>query len=179
MSRIGKMPVALPDGVSAELKGDLIVVKGGKGSLDIKKPKLLSVEVENGVITIKRSGETRQERALHGLTRALVNNMVLGVSKGFTRELVVKGVGYRAEMKGKVLHMQLGFSHPVVFPLPEGITAEVDNKTKIKILGISKQSVGQVAANIRALRPPEPYGGKGVRYSDEVIKRKEGKSGAK
>lgn len=179
MSRIGKMPVSLVDGVTAEVKDGVITVKGSKGSLNIEKPKILSVEVEDGNIIIKRNGETRQERAVHGLTRALINNMVVGVSKGFSKELVVKGVGYRAEMKGKVLHMQLGFSHPVVFSLPEGITVAVEDRTKIKVSGISKQKVGQVSANIRSIRPPEPYGGKGIRYSDEVIKRKEGKSGAK
>lgn len=180
MSRIGRKPVALPDKVKVAVENGFVKVDGPKGSLSMKSPPMIEVVVGDGVVEAKRPNDSREARALHGLARALINNMVTGVSQGFTRELEVHGVGYRAEVKGKTLNMALGFSHPVEFPIPEGITAAVDDKrTKITLSGIDKQLLGATAAKIRSFRPPEPYGGKGVRYSDEIVRRKEGKSGSK
>ncbi len=177
MSRIGKKPVELPDGVKVSLSGGELKVEGKKGKLSMTPHTMMKVNVGDKVVTIERPDESREAKSLHGLTRALIANMVHGVSTGYERKLLVKGVGYRAETKGKNLNMQLGFSHAVEFPLPEGVTAQVNDRTEIVLSSIDKQLLGQTAAKIRAIRPPEPYGGKGIRYSDEVVKKKEGKSG--
>jgi large subunit ribosomal protein L6 len=153
-------------------------VKGSKGSLTLTVDPVLSVAVDDGVVTVERENDERASRARHGLTRALLNNMVVGVSEGFTKELNLVGVGYRAALKGKQLELQVGFSHPVVVDMPEGITFEVPEPTKIIVSGIDKQQVGQVAADIRAVRPPEPYKGKGIRYVGEYVVRKAGKAAA-
>ncbi|HKZ24499.1 MAG TPA: 50S ribosomal protein L6 [Acidimicrobiia bacterium] len=177
MSRIGKMPVPLPTGVTVAVDGRHITVKGPKGSLSRTIHSAVSVTVDDGTLSVSRSDEQRQSRAVHGLTRALVANMVKGVTDGFRRELQIAGVGYRAVLKGQNLELALGFSHSVPFPAPEGITFEVPEPTRVIVHGFDKELVGQVAANLRDLRPPEPYKGKGIRYSDERIRRKAGKAG--
>jgi len=178
MSRIGKMPIELPKGVNVDIKGSEVVVKGSKGSLSQFIPEGMEVKVENNVLQVERPNDERQNRALHGLTRALINNMVLGVSEGFTRKLVVEGVGYRAEMKGKNLVLNVGYSHPVEMVPPPNIEFNVENRGKdITVTGIDKQVLGEVCANIRKTRPPEPYKGKGIRYEDEHVRRKAGKAG--
>lgn len=180
MSRIGRKPVSLPDKVKVVVENGFVKVEGPKGKLSMRPHHLIQVNVTENVVECMRPNDSREARALHGLTRALVNNMVVGVSEGFKRELEIQGVGYRAELKGQSLTMSLGFSHPVEFPLPEGVAAVVDDKrTKVTLTSIDKQLLGATAAKIRSFRPPEPYGGKGVRYSDEVVRRKEGKSGGK
>lgn len=178
MSRIGKAPVELPAGVETEYGDDVVVVKGPKGSLSQDLDPRISVSVEDGVLTVSRTSDDREVRALHGLYRALIANMVVGVSVGYSKELQAVGVGYRGALKGSTLELQVGFSHPVTIEAPEGITFEVPEPTKFIISGIDKQLVGQVAANIRAVRPPEPYKGKGIRYVDEYVRRKAGKAGA-
>ena len=175
MSRIGKMPVSLPSGVEVSVSGQSVSVKGPKGTLQREFHEKVTVAVEDGQAVVTRVDETREARALHGLSRALLANMVTGVSDGFRRELEIIGVGYRAALKGSNLEMQLGFSHSVPFAAPAGITFEVPEQTKIVISGIDKEQVGQVAANIRSFRPPEPYKGKGVKYKGERILRKEAK----
>ena len=178
MSRIGKLPVELPAGVSASIEeGNVLKVKGPKGELTQKFNCDMEIKIEGNVITVARPSDNKQHRALHGLTRALIANMVHGVSQEFAKELEIVGVGYRAQMKGKDLVLSMGFSHPVEIPQPEGITFEVPNPNSIIVKGIDKQRVGQVAANIRKVREPEPYKGKGIKYKDEFIRRKEGKSG--
>lgn len=177
MSRIGKMPLTLPAGVEVEVSGQSVQVKGPKGTLAADFSERVSVSVEDGVAAVTREDDSREARALHGLTRALLANMVTGVSAGYTKSLEIVGVGYRAVLKGKDLEMQLGFSHPVNITAPEGISFEVPEPTKVLVSGIDKQKVGQVAANIRKLRPPEPYKGKGVRYTGEYVRRKAGKAG--
>ena len=180
MSRIGKSPVEMPDGVKANINKQEVSIEGPKGQLTMTVHPKISVKSEDGVLKVSRPDDTRQSRSLHGLTRSLINNMVQGVHKGYTRGLEIQGVGYRAEAKGKELHLALGFSHPVIYPLPEGIKAVVDgSRTKITLEGIDKQLIGATAAKIRSFRPPEPYRGKGVRYANEVVRRKEGKSAAK
>ena len=178
MSRIGKAPIDLPSGVDAKVDGSHVEVSGSKGSLDLTMDQRLSASVDDGVLTVSRSDDERETRALHGLTRALLNNMVVGVSEGYRKELQAVGVGYRAALQGKQLTLQVGFSHPVQLEAPAGIDFEVPEPTKIIVTGIDKQQVGQVAANIRAVRPPEPYKGKGIRYVDEYVRRKAGKAGA-
>jgi large subunit ribosomal protein L6 len=178
MSRIGKAPIVLPSGVDAKVDGSHVEVSGSKGSLDLTMDQRLSASVDDGVLTVSRSDDERETRALHGLTRALLNNMVVGVSEGYRKELQAVGVGYRAALQGKQLTLQVGFSHPVQLEAPAGIDFEVPEPTKIIVTGIDKQQVGQVAANIRAVRPPEPYKGKGIRYVDEYVRRKAGKAGA-
>ena len=175
MSRVAKSPVQLPKGVEIKLDGQKVAVKGGKGSLEHEVHELVEVSVEDGVASVKPRQESQQAWALAGTTRALLNNMVTGVSEGFERKLQLLGVGYRAQAQGKVLNLTLGFSHPVAYELPEGITVETPSQTEIVIKGVDKQLVGQVAANVRAFRPPEPYKGKGVRYADEQVRRKEAK----
>ena len=178
MSRIGKSPIPVPSGVEITLSGDDVTVKGPKGTLSHTLPEAISIEIQDGSITIDRTDEERQSRALHGLTRSLVNNMVVGVSEGFRKDLEIIGVGYRANAKGpSKLELALGFSHPVTVEAPDGITFDVPEPTKIGVIGIDKQAVGQVAAEIRAHRKPEPYKGKGVRYVGERVVRKAGKAG--
>jgi large subunit ribosomal protein L6 len=177
MSRVGKKPIPLPSGVDVKIDGPRVAIKGSKGTLERTFPDRVSIAHENGALSVTREDDERESRALHGLSRALLNNMVVGVSEGFRRELNIVGVGYRAILKGNDLELQLGFSHPVKFSAPSGITFEVPEPTKVFISGIDKEAVGQVAADIRALRPPEPYKGKGIRYSDEVVRRKAGKAG--
>jgi len=180
MSRIGKMPIEIPDKVKISISGPTVKVEGPKGKLEKSfVPPDVTIEQSGKILNVVPKTQERTHRALQGLTRSLLNNMVLGVTKGFTRELEINGVGYRAEVSGKVLTMTLGYSHPVVFPLPEGISAAVDAKqVKITLSGIDKELLGQTAANLRAKKPPEPYKGKGIKYAEEKIRRKEGKAGA-
>ncbi|MCU0474631.1 MAG: 50S ribosomal protein L6 [Anaerolineae bacterium] len=181
MSRVGKKIITLPAKVDFKIDGREVFVKGPKGELKHTLPETMSVSQENGSVQVERASDSRTDRALHGLTRALVSNMVTGVSTGFRRTLIIEGTGYSAEMRGKQLVMKLGYSHEIPVPAPEGISFEVPTDRKGTVLhidGIDKQVVGQVAADIRKLRPPEPYKGKGVRYSDEIVRRKAGKSGA-
>jgi len=178
MSRIGKAPIELPSGVELATEGNVVVVKGPKGSLSQEIDPRVSLSIDDGVVSVVRSNDDREVRALHGLYRALIANMVIGVSTGYSKELQAVGVGYRGALKGNTLELQVGYSHPVAIEAPEGITFEVPEPTKFIISGIDKQLVGQVAANIRAVRPPEPYKGKGIRYVDEYVRRKAGKAGA-
>ncbi|MDJ0791381.1 MAG: 50S ribosomal protein L6 [Acidimicrobiia bacterium] len=177
MSRIGNAPIELPGGVEVKVAGDAVEVKGPKGSLTQSIDARLSVSVDDGVVTVAREDDERQTRALHGLTRALLANMVTGVSDGYSKELSIVGVGYRAALKGSALELQVGYSHPVNIDAVDGVTFEVPEPTRIIVGGIDKQKVGQVAADIRAVRPPEPYKGKGIRYVDEYVRRKAGKAG--
>lgn len=180
MSRIGKMPISLPAGVEVTLgDGNLVTVKGPKGSLTQKLSDKMTLSKEDGVINVTRPNDEKENRALHGLTRTLLNNMVVGVTEGYKKELDVNGVGYRVAKEGKKLTMNIGYSHPVVVEETEGITIEAPTPNKIIISGIDKQKVGQFAAEVRGKRPPEPYKGKGIKYTDEVIRRKEGKTGVK
>ena len=180
MSRIGKKEISVPKGVEVKQDGDAVLVKGPKGSLKTPIVSGISVSVENNVVKFERKDEERKTRAFHGLMRALVANNVKGVSEGFKKELDIVGVGYRAEVKGKEVVFQLGYSHPVKFAIPEGIDIAVDAKTgHITVSGIDRQKVGQTAAEIRGLREPDPYKGKGIKYSDEVIRRKAGKAAGK
>jgi large subunit ribosomal protein L6 len=175
MSRIANNPVALPSGVEIKIDGQHISVKGGKGSMEMDVHSDVEVKQEDNVLTFTARSASKQARALSGTMRALVNNMVVGVSDGFERRLQLQGVGYRAQAQGKKLNLQLGFSHPVEYDLPEGVSAETPSQTEIVISGMDNQLVGQVSAEIRAFRPPEPYKGKGVRYVDERVRRKEAK----
>ena len=178
MSRIGKLPVAVPSGVDVAIDGAHVTVKGPKGTLSHTVAAPIVVEKGDGVLDVKRPDDERQSRALHGLTRTLVNNMVVGVTEGYEKKLEIVGVGYRVLSKGPTqLEFQLGYSHPITFNAPEGITFTVDGPTKLGVQGIDKQLVGEVAANIRKLRKPEPYKGKGVRYAGEQVRRKVGKAG--
>ena len=180
MSRIGRKPVALPAGVEVKVDGNNVVtVKGPKGELQEQISKLLKVEVSDGTLTVTRDNDDKTNRSQHGLARTLINNMVVGVTNGFEKKLQLVGVGYRAEKQGKKLVMNLGYSHPVIMEDPEGITTECPSATDIVVKGIDKAYVGNYAANIRKWREPEPYKGKGIKYVDEVIRRKEGKTGAK
>ncbi len=177
MSRIGKKPIELPDKVKLNISGDgAINVEGPKGKLAWTLPKQIKARMDGKNVVFERSDETRQVRALHGLSRALISNMVTGVSAGFVKDLEIQGVGFKAAVQGKVLNLSLGFSHPILFPIPEGLKITVTDNTKIKVEGIDKHLVGQAAADIRAYYPPEPYKGKGVRYAGEQIIRKEGKT---
>jgi large subunit ribosomal protein L6 len=175
MSRVANNPVVLPSGVEVKLNGQEISVKGSKGALDFSIHQAVEVKQEENVLRFAARDGAQKSRALAGTTRALVNNMVTGVSAGWERKLQLIGVGYRAQAQGKKLNLTLGFSHPVEYELPEGITVETPSNTEVVIRGIDKQQVGQVAAEIRAFRPPEPYKGKGVRYADEQVRRKEAK----
>jgi large subunit ribosomal protein L6 len=177
MSRIGKMPVEVPSGVDVSVNGTTVKVKGSKGELVREFSERVSFELSDGVLTVARVDDTRESRALHGLSRALLANMVSGVAEGFAKTLEIHGVGYRAAMKGSSIELQVGFSHPVVVDPPDGITFDVPEPTRIEIRGIDKEQVGQVAADIRKVRPPEPYKGKGIRYSGEKVRRKAGKAG--
>jgi large subunit ribosomal protein L6 len=178
MSRVGRMPVAVPGGVQINIDGSLVKVKGPKGELQRMFSPLIGIALENGQVTITRNSDAAAERALHGTTRAVLANMIHGVSSGFTTILEVEGVGYRAELSGKNLMLYVGYSHPVEFPPPAGISFEVELKTRqIKVMGFDKEAVGQTAADIRKVRPPEPYHGKGIRYAGERVRRKAGKAG--
>ena len=179
MSRIGKLPVKIPSGVECKMDGVSFRVKGPKGQLQRDFHPNMKVEIDGGEIRVVRPTDGRLDRSLHGLTRTLVNNMVVGVTEGFSKKLSIVGVGYKVELKGKDLFLNLGYSHPITYPAPEGISFEVDSKANtIEIKGIDKQKVGQAAAEIREFRLPEPYKGKGVMYSDERIRRKAGKAAA-
>jgi large subunit ribosomal protein L6 len=177
MSRIGRKPIDIPSGVEVKLEGNVITVKGPKGTLTKTLHKDMTVSVDGNVITVTRPSDEKQHKALHGLTRTLVANMVEGVSKGFSKELEVQGVGYRAAKQGKDLNLTLGYSHPVIMSETDGISIEVPAPNKIIVSGPDKQAVGQFAAIIREKRPPEPYKGKGIRYVGEYVQRKEGKAG--
>ncbi len=177
MSRVGNMPVTVPSGVDVDIKGSLVTVKGSKGELSRQFTDRVDFEVEDGVITVKRPDDSRESKALHGLSRTLLANMVEGVSEGFQKELEIRGVGYRAALKGKNIELQVGFSHSVTIEAPEGVTFEVPEPTRIVVSGIDKEKVGQVAADMRKVRPPEPYKGKGIRYVGEYVRRKAGKAG--
>ncbi len=178
MSRIGRLPVEVPQGVDVQIKGSHVRVKGPKGELEHTFPAAMKISADQGVITVERPSDERTHRSLHGMTRALINNMVVGVSKGFEKILEVNGVGYRAEMNGKNLLLHVGYSHPVEVTPPEGIAFEADARTRqVKVIGFDKTLVGQIAADIRKIRPPEPYKGKGIKYLDETIRRKAGKAG--
>jgi len=177
MSRIGKLPIPVPSGVDVTIDGQQISVKGPKGTLAHTIAEPITVEREDGILAIKRPDDERRNRALHGLTRSLVNNLVVGVTDGYEKKLEIHGVGYRVQLKGSDLEFSLGFSHPVKVTPPEGITFLVEAPTRFSVQGIDKQRVGEVAANIRKLRKPDPYKGKGVRYAGEKIRRKVGKTG--
>ncbi|MBR4232225.1 MAG: 50S ribosomal protein L6 [Oscillospiraceae bacterium] len=178
MSRIGRAPITIPAGVDVTMaEGNVITVKGPKGTLERKLNPQISVEIENGVINVKRPDDEKQSRSLHGLNRTMIANMITGVTQGFSKELEVNGVGYRAAKEGTNLVLNIGYSHQVTIPEENGITIDVPNPNKIVINGIDKQAVGQFAADVRKRRPPEPYKGKGIKYVDEVIRRKEGKTG--
>ena len=178
MSRIGKIPVLVPAGVDVKLNGSDISVKGPKGELSYSFSKNLKISQTDEGIVVERPNDERENRSLHGLTRTLINNMIIGVTEGYVKTLELQGVGYRASLKGKSLEMTLGFSHPVKVDPPEGIEFECPETTLIHVKGIDKQLVGQVAADVRSYRPPEPYKGKGIRYQGEHVRRKEGKAGA-
>jgi large subunit ribosomal protein L6 len=176
VSRIGKLPIAIPAGVKVSVDASGIRVEGPKGKLQAGVPSGVSVKVDGNSMRVERANEERKIRALHGLTRKLIANMAQGVSVGFSRVLDINGVGYRAEVKGQEIHMTLGYSHPVVFPLPQGVTAAVERQIIITLSGADRQMLGETAAKIRMLRPPEPYKGKGIKYREEFIKRKAGKA---
>ena len=177
MSRVGSNPIELPQGVQVDVSSREVNVKGPKGALSVSFDDRISVAVEDGVVSLSRDSDERESKALHGLSRALLANMVLGVSEGFSKELRTEGVGYRANLQGRRLELQVGFSHPVHVEAPDGITFEVPEPTRIIVSGIDKQLVGQVAADVRRVRPPEPYKGKGIRYLNEYVRRKAGKAG--
>jgi len=177
MSRIGKMPVTIPAGVDVNIDGSTVTVKGPKGTLSRQFHPNITIEQEGAVLNVTRPNDEKENRSLHGLSRSLLNNMIVGANTGFTRELEVNGTGYRAAKQGKQLVLNVGYSHQVIMDEIEGITVEVPNPNKIIISGADKQVVGQFAANVREKRPPEPYKGKGIKYANEVVRRKEGKSG--
>lgn len=176
MSRIGKQPIAIPPKVKVEVKGQKVFVEGPKGKLNFELPNHTAAKVENGTVHVSRQGENAQVKALHGLSRALLNNMVKGVSEGFVKKLEIQGVGFKAAVQGKIVNMSLGYSHPINYPIPDQIKVTVEENTKLTIEGPDKQLVGQVASELRAFYPPEPYKGKGVRYVGEHVQRKEGKT---
>lgn len=179
MSRIGKLPLTVPSGVSVEIAGDTIRARGPQGELSRTLPAGVTVALADGVITVQRASDAPRHRALHGLTRTLIANMLEGVATGYVRTLEIQGVGYKAEATKQGLNLVVGYSHPVAYPAPAGIRLTVENNTLVKVAGPSKELVGQVAAEIRAVRPPEPYKGKGIRYQGEQVRRKAGKTGAK
>ena len=176
MSRIGKQPVALPAGITAQVADGAVALKGPKGTLSLKLPASVAVALEGNALSVARTGDDKQSRADHGTTRALLQNIVVGVKDGYSRDLEIQGVGFKASIAGSKLTMNVGYSHPVEYTVPEGITVVVTDGVKLKVSGIDKQLVGQVSARIRAFRPPEPYKGKGVRYKDERVRRKAGKT---
>lgn len=177
MSRIGKNPISVPSGVEVKVDGQDVAVKGPKGELSVTIAEPITVSLEDGVVTVARPDEERESRSLHGLSRTLINNMIVGVTDGYSKALEIVGTGYRVLAKGSNLEFALGYSHPIVVEPPEGISFSVDGQTKVAVHGIDKQLVGETAANIRKLRKPEPYKGKGVRYAGEIVRRKVGKAG--
>lgn len=179
MSRIGVLPIVIPQGVTVEVKPREVHVKGPRGELSQTYSREVSVDVNEDLITVKRKDDAKISKSMHGLYRNLIRNMVTGVSEGFTKNLLINGVGYRAEVQGKVLVLNLGYSNPVEYPIPDELSISCDGPTRIIVNGIDKQRVGQVASEIRSVRPPEPYKGKGVRYEDEYVRRKVGKAGVK
>lgn len=179
MSRIGKLPIEIPKGVKISFTDSVLSVQGPNGSLTRQIMSVVSLDIRDVAIEVTRCDDSTAARAAHGLTRTLINNMVVGVTKGFQRDLEINGVGYRAEVKGKELVLALGYSHPVNFPIPSGITIDVEKMTKLSVKGFDKELVGQTAAKIRSFRSPEPYKGKGIKYADETILRKAGKTGKK
>ncbi len=180
MSRIGKKPIEIPDKVTVEITDGIIKIKGSKGELSWNYPDKIKVSVNDGQISVERSGDSKVERALHGLARSIINNMVVGVTQGYRKVLEIVGVGYRAQVTGSKIMLSLGYSHPVEFELPEGVNASVDQKqVQITLVGVDKQQLGQVAASLKDLRLPDAYKGKGIRYSGEKIKLKAGKAGKK
>ncbi len=178
MSRIGKIPIPIPKEVKVKLIDSILEVVGPMGRLTHRIPSEIQISIEPEQIVVTRPNDHRTTRSLHGLNRVLVANMITGVTRGFEKRLEIQGIGYRADLQGNILRLTLGFSHPVLFPLPEGIKVEVEKQTNIKVVGIDKQLVGSVAAQIRSLKPPEPYKGKGIRYADEYVKLKVGKTKA-
>jgi large subunit ribosomal protein L6 len=176
MSRIGKLPIPVPQTVKVQVSPDAVRVEGPKGKLEHRLPPAIGVELQDGALRVTRQNDARQTRALHGLTQRLVANMVRGVSTGYTCTLEIVGVGYRAEARGQALQLSLGYSHPILFQLPPGVQARVDRQTVITLEAVDRQLLGETAATIRRLRPPEPYKGKGIKYADEVIRRKAGKA---
>ncbi len=178
MSRIGKMPITIPKGIDIKIDGNVITVKGSKATLTQVFPSEMTVKVDKNILTVERPNDLKRNKAFHGLTRSLINNMVIGVTTGFEKKLEINGVGYRAQMQGKKLVLSLGYSHPLEMELPDGISVEVPTPTSITVKGSDKQAVGQFAAVVRSLRKPEPYLGKGIKYAGEHIRRKEGKTGA-
>ncbi|HKK47491.1 MAG TPA: 50S ribosomal protein L6 [Alkalispirochaeta sp.] len=179
MSRVGRLPITVPKGVSVDVSGQSVTVKGPKGELTEALRPEVAVQVGDAEVVVDRSSESRKARGFHGLYRQLIANMIQGVNEGFSRALLINGVGYRAEVSGQSLTLNLGFSNPIEFRLPEGISAETDGPNRVVIRGISKQLVGKVASEIRGIRPPEPYKGKGIKYENEYVRRKVGKSGIK
>lgn len=178
MSRVGKRAITIPQGVQAALKEGVVTVKGPKGTLSFTMPKLITISIEKDQILVTRGAEDRFSKSQHGMVRNIVQNMIQGVTHHFVKELDIQGVGFRAELKGKNLQLALGFSHPVLYPIPEGIQIQVTNQTKLTVQGCDRQLVGQTASELRGLKPPEPYQGKGIRYLNEVIKKKVGKAAA-
>ena len=176
MSRIGKQPITIPAKVKIDVKGTKVFVEGPKGKLDMEIPRRTSLKIDGGNVLVNRDGDDAEARAMHGLSRALLNNLVKGVSEGYSKKLEINGVGFKAAVQGKVVNLSLGYSHPINYEIPEQIKVTVEENTKITIEGPNKQVVGQVAAELRSYYPPEPYKGKGVKYSDERIERKEGKT---
>lgn len=176
MSRIGKQPITIPPKVKVEVKGQRVSVEGPKGKLNWELPQRTSIKLEKNILVINRDGDDAKAKALHGLSRALVNNMIVGVTEGFVKKLEIHGVGFKAAVQGKVINLNLGYSHPINYPIPDQVKVTVDENTKITVEGPDAQVVGQVASEIRNFYPPEPYKGKGVRYSDERVVRKEGKT---
>ncbi|MFW6319267.1 MAG: 50S ribosomal protein L6 [Bacillota bacterium] len=176
MSRIGKKPIQIPQGVTVTVNGLTVEVKGPKGTLSIETHSTINVKVEDNTVVVERTSETKTERTLHGTVRSLINNMVIGVSEGYKKQLSMVGVGYRAQVSGNTITVSAGYSNPVEVAIPKGLTVEVEKNTNISVSGIDKQAVGEFAANIRAIRKPEPYLGKGIRYVDERVRRKEGKT---
>lgn len=177
MSRIGRLPISVPAGVEVKIEDSLVSVKGPKGQLELTVASPITAAIDENTITVSRPNDERESRSLHGLTRTLIDNLIIGVTAGYEKKLEIVGTGYRVVAKGKDLEFALGFSHPVIIEAPEGITLAVESPTKLSVSGISKQQVGEVAANIRKLRKPDPYKGKGVRYAGEIIRRKVGKAG--
>ena len=179
MSRVGVLPINVPAGVSVDVYPENVTVKGPKGELSQRYTPEVEIKVDGNSVVVRRNSESKRAKSMHGLYRNLVNNMVTGVSTGFTRNLLINGVGYRAEIQGQSLLLNLGYSNQIEYPIPEGLSISIDGPTKVIVSGIDKQRVGQVASEIRSIRPPEPYKGKGVRYEDEYVRRKVGKSGVK